>query len=156
MLRIPLTNKAGDVIDHAVVDDEDAGLLQYRWHLIQGYAYRAERHGRKMQQYAMHREILGLGPGDPEVDHWNLDKLDNRRCNLRPSTRALNNQNTTARKGARSKYRGVSFHKKSGKWQARVRVNGELHHLGLHPTEEEAFAACQRLHDQTPAPERVR
>lgn len=41
----------------------------------------------------LHRFILDLGPGDPPVDHINGDGLDNRRGNLRRSSRLENGRN---------------------------------------------------------------
>lgn len=36
---------------------------------------------------------------------------------------------------------GAAFHKASGKWQARIMLDGERKHLGYHDSEEEAHAA---------------
>jgi hypothetical protein len=77
-------------------------------------------------QYAywiIHREV-------PEViDHINMDKLDNRICNLRASTPLENGQNIKLGKG-------YSYIK--GLYQARIRVNQKLISLGYYSTEEEA------------------
>lgn len=42
-----------------------------------------------------------------------------------------------------SQYKGVGFHRASGKWQGRVTVAGRREHLGLFPTEIEARDACE-------------
>jgi len=42
-----------------------------------------------------------------------------------------------------SGFRGVSRHKNTGKWQARVGLPGKKHWLGLHDTPEAAHAACE-------------
>lgn len=82
-----------------------------------------------------------------EVDHIDGDRLNNRPDNLRDVTRSENEQNKLAR--------GYCWHKRDRRWQARIKVNGKLHHLGLYPTEEEARAAYlnakAQLHPAAPA-----
>lgn len=75
------------------------------------------------------------------VDHINLNKLDNRISNLRLATPTENNANTA--KGSRnsSGFKGVTWHKGCGKWQAAIKVGGKNHHLGLFETPELAHAA---------------
>jgi hypothetical protein len=43
-----------------------------------------------------------------------------------------------------SKYSGVSFHKASNKWEAKIRIDGDQHHIGLYENEEEAAADYAR------------
>ncbi len=81
MRKIPLRNRAGQVVAHALVDSADfTWLNQWRWFLAgTGYAVRFE--GRRA--YLMHRVILGLDFGDRrEGDHDDWDKLNNQRANL--------------------------------------------------------------------------
>ena len=40
-----------------------------------------------------------------------------------------------------SKYKGVSFHKASQKWQSQTTINGKRKHLGCYHTELEAYKA---------------
>ena len=56
------------------------------------------------------------------VDHINRNTFDNRLINLRWSNRFLNNLNTNAR--------GYSFHKRGNKFQAQIKINGVVKHLG--------------------------
>ena len=124
----------------------DAGDFEWacsrRWYLGRdGYAYRNLSHRTEGRGHvAMHRELLGLGRGDPrEGDHINLNRLDNRRENLRVvPDGAANKQNVPARSGAR----GVSFHRQSGRWRARVIVGGVEHAFGYYETEIEAADAA--------------
>ena len=78
------------------------------------------------------------------IDHINGDKTDNRICNLRLSTAAQNMQNA-AKKAAG--VRGAFFHKRTGKFQASIRL-----HLGTFETPEEAAAAYEaaaaKLHSE--------
>jgi hypothetical protein len=66
------------------------------------------------------------------IDHIDRNKLNNNIENLRPATTQQNAFNTAAK--------GCSYHKKSGKWQASIRINGKLIYLGLYDTEEEGHA----------------
>jgi len=76
-----------------------------------------------------------------DIDHINRDPLDNRLANLRVATRSENNANTGLRRNNTSGFKGVSFHKKAGRWQARMTVNGRGRSLGLYATPEAAHAA---------------
>jgi hypothetical protein len=90
---IPLRNKKGEVIAHAIVDAEDYDQLnQRRWSLSNGYVCGGIGASGKRRSLRMHREIMNP-PADMQVDHINGNRLDNRRSNLRICTQAENNQN---------------------------------------------------------------
>ena len=76
-----------------------------------------------------------------EVDHANLDKLDNAAENLRSSTRSQNCSNTRSRKSSSSKYLGVNWHERDGIWMARIKVNKKSKYLGSFTSETEAAHA---------------
>jgi hypothetical protein len=146
MALIVLRNRKGDVVGHALVDDADYDWLnQWRWCLGNrrthgAYVVRSEqaggRNGKKVT-VRMHRLILGLAPGDPrEGDHINLNKLDNRRSNLRIATRAENARNQPLRKSNTSGYRGV--YREDNRWSARGFMGGKAIRLGRFDTAEEA------------------
>ena len=80
----------------------------------------------------------------PEVDHIDGDRKNNSLSNLRWCTRAENNRNVGKRITNTSGYTGVSFHKASGKWRARIRVDGKQKSLGYFHTPEEASAAYEK------------
>lgn len=70
-----------------------------------------------------------------DIDHINGIRHDNRIVNLRVVKRGDNVMNSRKRAGKyTSKYRGVSFHKKTGKWSAAFRGK----YLGIRETPEEA------------------
>jgi len=130
----------------ALLDDEDyANVSQFKWHAqrhVSGrwYAYRSLRlsNGKTTIQ-GMHRDIMGLEYGDPhQVDHKKrMNTLDNRRSNLRV-TLDQNQQNVGLRKDNTSGYKGVSWDKGTGKWNAQIAVNRKQIHLGLFTTPEAA------------------
>jgi hypothetical protein len=66
-----------------------------------------------------------------QIDHINGIKDDNCFANLRECSNTENQQNTGNRIDNTSGFKGVGFHKITGKWQACAKVNGKRHHLGL-------------------------
>jgi hypothetical protein len=91
-------------------------------------------------QLEMHRFLLGLPPYSErriDVDHINGNGLDNRRENLRVGTRAQNLANTGSRVGT-SRFKGVSFCRRTGRWKAQITVDGRNQNLGRYDTQEEA------------------
>jgi hypothetical protein len=80
----------------------------------------------------------GEWPKQP-LDHIDGGKLNNHPDNLRLST---HRENTRAYKkvkeGASSKYRGVSWYKRCGRWMVHIAVDGKSKHLGYFTCEKEA------------------
>jgi hypothetical protein len=80
----------------------------------------------------MHRLVAernGLPIGGEEVDHWDGDGLNNQQSNLRPATHRQNAANQKRRRDNTSGYKGVSWHRQKGKFQARITVAGHQHYL---------------------------
>ena len=84
--------------------------------------------------YRLHRIIwLWHGRELPEqLDHIDRNKLNNRIENLRASTPSMNQWNTCKSDN------GVSFHKASNKWRARIKINNKEIYLGIFNNQEEA------------------
>ena len=87
-----------------------------------------------------------------QIDHINCIKLDNRLCNLRCVTNAVNSQNRrhpTANNKS-SSFLGVSKAER-GRWRAVIVLRGKKHRLGRFATPEQAHAAYviakRRLHE---------
>jgi len=120
----------------AQISPEDIALLGHLWcvsHPETGRPYAVRRKEGKIVY--MHREVCQPRPLPSEdVDHINGDTLDNRRENLRPVTRSLNNLN-------RRSVKGVYYHKRHKLWQAYISINRKRTHLGWHKTEEAAREA---------------
>jgi hypothetical protein len=128
----------------ATVDDEDyERLADFKWsymktkHSNTGYAVRRERESR--QQVLMHREIMSFPVH--QVDHKNMDGLDNRKVNLRPATGSQNCANQGNRKNNTSGYKGVTWSKSHKKWQAQIRHKYSRIFLGHYSDIEEAARA---------------
>lgn len=93
-----------------------------------------------MKPLHMSRLIL-QAPVELVVDHISGDTLDNRRTNLRLCTLSQNSRNKRKKQGTSSRYKGVTFHKQSGKWAAVLKSSGKNFNLGLFKTQEEAAVA---------------
>ena len=138
---IPLTQ--GKV---ALVDDDDFGWLNH-------YKWCADKNGRtfyavrsipiedgKHQLLGMHRMIMQT-PNGMDTDHIDGDGLNNQKSNLRICTHQENLFNRRSNLDVSSKYKGVSWHKATGKWRAQIKVNGGLKYIGCYDREEYAAMA---------------
>tara|TARA_R110002153_G_C13012367_1_gene466445 strand:- start:46 stop:543 length:498 start_codon:yes stop_codon:yes gene_type:complete len=83
---------------------------------------------------------------DNQIDHININSLDNRIENLRVVNNSQNNRNKNKRDNCSSIYKGVS--KKNKKWKATITIDGKLKHLGYYETEEEAYLAYQKKYEE--------
>jgi hypothetical protein len=87
---------------------------------------------------------------DGDIDHINGDGFDNRISNLRDASRTQNNGNMRRPKHNSSGLKGAFYEKRSGRWLAQIRHEGQQHYLGKYDTAAEAHAAyCEaaaRLH----------
>ena len=95
---------------------------------------------KKHKGYFMHRVILNP-PEGMDTDHINRNPLDNRRCNLRISTRTQNNANSKLRVNNTSGRKGVSWDKYRCIWSASIRIHGKTIHLGRFNELEQAANA---------------
>lgn len=144
-IEIPLTQNCV-----AIVDPVDVDLLQFKWFAFSAsggpYAVRNVQCEDKRRTIRMHRVILERQLGrtllNAEiVDHIDGDSLNNRRANLRIATYAQNNCNRKINKNNASGFKGVSWHRNTGKWRAVIKIGGNQISLGLYSTPEDAHAA---------------
>jgi hypothetical protein len=142
---VTITTKTGL---KTVVDPEDADLSEYIWKTWKGstgrhYVERLFSFESRTITVLMHRVILArklgrhLVPGEV-VDHINLDSLDNRRVNLRPSTIRTNQYNQGLHKNNKSGYKGVCYIERENKWRAQIQYMRKVYYLGSYDTPEEA------------------
>ena len=142
---------------YAQVDDEDfTPLSAYRWtaqwhNQTKSYYARRKENGISI---LMHRQIMGLVPGDGKtVDHCSPpETLNNQRYNLRIATHSENQCNRGIQSNNKSGVKGVSWHKRAGKWIVYVQVLRKSHYLGLFDSLDEARQvrdeAADRLHGE--------
>jgi len=135
--QIPLTDKHQNFKGYALVSVIDAPrLLQYSYS-IRGK--RSKKYVKSSITLSMHELVVGQkAPPGHVIDHWNSNRFDNRRENLRFLTYGQNAQNKEKKAGCTSKYIGVHLDP-NGKWRAFISNNGKMEYLGAYPDEE--FAA---------------
>ena len=142
MKLIPLTQGK-----YAIVDDEDFhDLSRYCWYFCSlGYAQRKGPRikNEKRTTIRMHRFIMKPKTGD-YVDHINGNRLDNRRENLRIATNRQNAMNSKMHSNNKIGVKGVSLHRASGLFHARIRQDGIRKSLGYFKTAEEAGLAYDK------------
>lgn len=124
--------------------DLDLALANGPWHIRRGrhawYAMRdARRAGRHTVEY-LHRLLLGA-PRGVAVDHIDGNGLNNLRDNLRLCSLSENNGNSQRRSDNTSGFKGVSWHRGRGKWQASISLAGRDKYLGLFDTQGAAHEA---------------
>lgn len=126
-----------------VVDNDDYDeLMKNSWCIgNDGYACRGIRlENGKSRLVRLHRQILGLKLKDgKQVDHINKNKLDNQKENLRICTSSQNQHNRPINQNNTSGYKGVTWHKGSGKWHAQIMINKKNKYLGSFDSPETAY-----------------
>lgn len=127
-----------------IVDAADLPLVtQYRW---RAYAVKSglqkssiiyARTGVGKDRVTMHRLLTGF----KMTDHKDSNGLNNRRSNLRNATAKQNCGNSRKRRVATSsKFKGVAFHKTTGRWVAQAAGK----YIGLFENEIDAAKAYNR------------
>lgn len=128
------------------VDDNDYKLVRnYRWHIDKrSYTIYAStnimKNGRSTKIY-IHRLIMGYNENF-DIDYVNRNGLDNRRVNLRWATRSQNGLNRV--KNTKSKYKGISFNRSTGKWETYITKDGKHKWLGSFENKLEAAKAYDK------------
>jgi len=131
-----------------IVDDEDVDfILSKKWQIMKSYKRIYFQHKyldkitHKYKGYTLHRALMGLPAKGLYVDHIDNNPLNNSKANLRICNAAQNAWNRKKESSNTSGYKGVSYHAKSNKWRANIRVNKKLLSLGLYDTKESAYEA---------------
>lgn len=137
------THIPGVPVGQPVFDPEDADIFE-KGHVSNAGYWRVYVSGGAESgvsaAYLVAERALGPKPEGYSVDHWNRDRLDNRRANLRYVTRTeqMQNRETWGASGVRGAYL-----KKSGRYESAVKVDGKRKYLGTFATAEEAGAAVE-------------
>lgn len=100
---------------------------------------RINRHSYKAHRLAWLYETGEWPVG--RIDHENLKKDDNRLSNLRLASQSQNMANINKHTDNKSGFKGVSWNKRSKKWEARISVKSKLKNLGLFSDPSLAYAA---------------
>ncbi len=132
----------------AIVDEHDWPLIaEYHWcarkHRHTFYCVTKRQVGGRNIFLRMHRLILNAPAGVP-VDHRDHNGLNNLRANLRLCTNSQNAANRRNLTTNTSGYRGVYFHKQTGRWRASIKVDQTCIHLGVFSDPWDAACAYNR------------
>lgn len=118
-----------------VINDSGYGLLSVNRRNLRAHRYSWELHNTPI-------------PDGMQIDH----ECRNRACvnpaHLRLVSPKQNSEHTDAREGALSKYRGVSFNKRRGRWFAQAHHQGKNHFGGSFASEDEAAIAARALRNR--------
>jgi len=87
-------------------------------------------------------ERMGLRP--ERCDHWNQNRLDNRRKNIRAADGLTNQVNRRLSRNNTSGYKGVSRFADTGKWRAAIGYKRRQVHLGLFANRKAAARAYNK------------
>lgn len=137
----------------AQVDDDNFDMLNSTpWHVhidrrkdksIRGlYAIRNINTSTGRTSQKMHRFLMEVTDPKIEVDHIDHYGLNNQRYNLRIATHSENAQNRIISPLCNtSGHKGVVWHKGHEKWQAQIKRDGKIKHLGYFDEIEDASVA---------------
>ena len=94
------------------IDLKDKWLLdKFHWYIAtNGYVVAQEpgKNHKTRRKFYLQRLILDA-PKDKQVDHINLDKLDNRRCNLRLATESQNKMNRRVQRNSKTGEKDITI-----------------------------------------------
>lgn len=154
MKEIKLTRGQITIVDNADYDE----LSKFKWfaavyRLKSKTIFYAKRYdSNKKKIVAMHRAILGVDDSKTLVDHKDTDTLNNQRRNLRIATKTQNAKNRNHHAGCLSRYKGVSYSKRTKLWVACIQHDLKLERLGYFDDEvSAAFAynnAAKKYHGE--------
>ena len=115
-------------------------ISAFKWNRSFGY----------MKRNSIHRVLLHTFlTGYRLTDHIDGDRSNNRRSNLRESSRSQNAANRVKlMRNNTSGFAGVSFNKRKGKWTANIRVNKKQIYLGLFAEKEAASEIYKKAHKE--------
>ena len=121
------------------IDKSDEMLVRkYKWSVAcdkNGYYTVVTSKGLKLHTLLMNT------PREMEVDHIDLDRMNNRRENLRLCTHQQNQCNKPLQKNNTSEVSGVGYYPPRHKFRARIKVCQHDVHLGYYETFDEAVMA---------------
>lgn len=131
--------------EKAIVDDSDFVVAnEYTWRISESGYVRSQIYNpdtQKGEWVSLHRFVLKLKKREGVIDHANMNRLDNRRANLRSCTISQNLYNCTVKSNNRSGLKGVGKNNRGGKYNARITVSGKVIVLGSFDSKVEAARA---------------
>jgi hypothetical protein len=134
---------------HTIIDSVDFDLVKdYTWTASTSavsntyYAKTIVYNKDGTKEYlTLHSLLLGKAPEGHEIDHEDMNGLNNRRSNLRISTCQQNTRNIAPQKNCKSGITGVRWDERSNRWTASIGLDRKHVHLGSFSSKEEAAEA---------------
>lgn len=122
-----------------VSDDSEAFTYIHDNGYRRGYINRRRYYAHRVA-WAIH---FGAWP-QKSIDHINHDRQDNRLSNLREADHKTNGRNRKLSSNNKSGFNGVGWVKRVSMWQARIKINGKLKHIGFYSDITDAVTARRR------------
>lgn len=95
----------------------------------------------------LHRYLMNA-PSGKDVDHIYGDTMDNRKSQMRICSRSENMSNSKHYINNTSGHKGVTWHKKTERWMAYIKVNWKQKTLGYFGNIEDAVKAREEAEDK--------
>ena len=142
--KIPLQNGM-----FAIVDDEDYERVNgFRWHIVISgtktdliVMRNAGVNGVNIKQILSYFILKKECTKGDSIIYKNKDKLDNRRSNLEMISTKKSTYRTKGHRNSSSRYKGVSWHKRNKKWEARINKDYKPFYIGIYKDEDDAGRA---------------
>lgn len=104
------------------------------WSVVQKYNWSTSGSGKYVEGRVagkltyLHKFLV---PSVNKVDHRDRNGFNNKRSNLRQASRSDNQANRLEQRNNTSGFKGVSWSKAAGKWEARIKHEGKQTYLGV-------------------------
>lgn len=128
------SSKRGGLKERSYVPNPNTGLLAVM-------CYQGNKGFTKQVSRLVAETFLDDWDKSKQVDHISGDRSDNSVQNLRMLSVGDNCRAFQRPRNGVSRYRGVSWSERIGKWVATIGLNGKTKHIGVFSTEVEAAAA---------------
>ena len=138
-----------------LIDGNDMALVgEYQW-----YAHKSSRNKRnnyyvqctlptvdgKQKTLLLHRVIMGITDPKVQVDHVDMNSLNNCRLNLRVATHSENRCNQIAYSNSKTGIKDIYWHKRENKYRVQIKINGKQKQYGSFNTIQEAVVRRDEL-----------
>lgn len=131
--HIILRNRQQKIIGEALIDEKYIERVKnIKWCFDNGYARTGSRNGSRL----LHRFLFGKEGF--EIDHINMNRLDNRKKNIRLCSHQQNVMNRVKQSNNSTGVLGVWFDKSREKYATEIKVGKKKHFLGRFNTLAEA------------------
>ena len=145
--RMKLYNNKGEEVAETIFDLKyKSEIEKYKWHFHQNYVVTTwYDENNKQYNIQLHQAIIQMSgqvvPDGYEIDHKDINSLNNLENNLRICTRSQNQQNRGKNKNNSSNFKGVTWHNNNEKWQAQIVINNKKQYLGYFSDKKDAAIA---------------